>query len=430
MKPEQLAQSSDRYDTVIVGAGLAGLTAARVLTDAGQRVRILEASDDVGGRVRTDLVDGFRLDRGFQVLLSAYPEVARSLDLASLDMRWFDAGAVAWVDGEGYRFADPIADRSISTAIEAARSPVMSVADKMRLLKLRAALSRGPVSRLLRAPEQSTAERLDALGFTDAAQQRFLRPLFAGIQLDPTLSTSSRMFTTILRTLTAGPSGVPNLGMGQISAQLAGRLPADTVTCDARVMRVEPRMVALADATIRADQVVVATDGPTAARLLGTQDPGSRSVSCLWFACDIPPTTHRSIVLDGASTGPVLNVAVMSNIAPAYAPAGRHLVALACPGDTSSDLVTTASAQMVNWFGSPVHDWELLRVDRIEHGQPDQSPPFAARKRTKVADGLWVCGDHRDTGSIQGAMFSGRRTADAILGRPPTVAEAQTRSRV
>ena len=414
-------QLPDRVDTVIVGAGLAGLSAARHLQNAGQSVAVLEASDGVGGRVRTDDVDGFKLDRGFQVLLTGYPEVRRMLDLGALDMHHFDPGAVVQRDGHAHAIGDPF--QQPLTAFESLRSQAIPLADKLRLLRFRLKVRRGPARRLLRSPEQTTLERLHALGFSTRAIESFFNPLFAGIQLDPTLETSSRMFEIIFRTLSDGRTGVPNRGMGAIAHQVHASLADATVTTGVHVHAVRPGHVTTADGVVHADNVVVATDGPAAARLLDINEPGSNRVSCLWYASDIPVVAHRSIVLDADNSGPVRNLAPLSNVAPGYAPSGRHLIALACPGDTSTGLVQAANVQMRGWFGPSVADWELLRVDRIDHAQPTQSPPLQARQRLQLDDGLWVCGDHRDTASIQGAMFSGRRVADAITGRPPSVAE-------
>lgn len=413
-------QLPDAVDTVVVGAGLAGLCAALRLHEAGQTVAVLEASDGVGGRVRTDVVDGFRLDRGFQVLLTAYPEVQRTLDLRALDLRTFTPGAEVWLEGQGYSIGDPFRDPSM--LLETVKSPILPFADKLRILRLRAKVARGGYARLLRSPEQTTADRLNAMGFSDKAITRFFGPLFAGIQLDPELSTSSRMFEVIFRSLAEGASGVPSLGMGRISAQLGERLPEGTVHLNTPVQIVGPGRCVTTDGTITANDVIVATDGPTAARLVGIDDPGSVPVACLWLGADIPPTTGKAIVLDGTNTGPIRNLAVMTNVAPSYAPAGRHLIAAACPGDISTDLASTAVTQLTEWFGPQVSKWELLRIDRIAHGQPVQRPPLKPRQRTKLDDGLWVCGDHRDTGSIQGAMFSGRRTAEAVLGLPKATA--------
>ena len=413
-------QLRDHVDTAIVGAGVAGLSCAKRLLQAGQTVTVVEQSDGVGGRVRTDVVDGYRLDRGFQVLLTAYPEVQRSLDLTALEMQMFTPGAVMWIGGQGYEIGDPFRDRS--ALIETIKSPVLPFADKLRILRLRTKVRRGEARRLFGKPEQSTAERLQSLGFSENTVTRFFGPLFSGIQLDRDLATSSRMFDIIFRCLSEGDTGVPRLGIGALADQLATPIPADQLLLNTSATGVAPTQVQTADGIISADQVVVATDGPAASQLVGTPDPGSNSVSCVWFSADIPPTTSTAIVLDGTNNGPVVNLAVMTNVAPSYAPQGRHLIAAACPGTMADDLATQATAQLRDWFGKSVDDWTVLRVDRIAHGQPKQPPPLHPRQPIKLQDGLWVCGDHRDTASLQGAMFSGRRTAEAILGLPPAVA--------
>ena len=416
-----LLQLPDSVDTAIVGAGVAGLSCARRLVQAGQTVALIEASDGVGGRVRTDVVDGYRLDRGFQVVLTAYPEVQRAIDLKALDMHMFNPGAVAWIDGQGYELGDPFRDRA--KLLETIRSPVLPFPDKLRVLRLRTKVRRGEARRLFGKPEQTTAERLESLGFSETAVTRLFGPLFSGIQLDRDLTTSSRMFDIIFRCLSEGDTGVPRLGVGALTDQLGDALPDGTLLLDTAATAVTATTVQTADGSVSADNVVVATDGPSASALLDITDPGSNPVSCIWFSADIPPTTTRSIVLDGSNTGPVINLAVMTNVAPSYAPPGRHLIAAACPGTMSLELEDQARSQLKGWFGAVVDDWTTLRIDRIEHGQPKQAPPLRPRQRTKLDDGRWVCGDHRDTGSLQGAMFSGRRTAEAILGLPPARAQ-------
>lgn len=405
-------------DVAVVGAGLAGLACATTLARRGIDVAVVEASDGVGGRVRSDRVDGFTLDRGFQVLLTAYPELHRQVDLAALELREFDPGALVWRSGRGSAVADPF--RAPRHALATALAPIGSPIDKLRIALLRRQLRSCHPAELLRGDDRTTAEALAERGFSTAMIERFFRPLVGGIQLDPDLQASRRMFDIIFRMLADGAATVPARGMQALSDQLAAALPKGSVHLDSPVAEVSPGVVHIADGRrVEARSVVVATEGPAAVTLLGADRLGvpevrSRPVGCVWFAADRAPTDTRMIVLDGGSTGPVLNVAVMSNVAPEYAPPGRHLIAAAMPGHVEGDLVGAARRQLRGWWGSQVDAWEHLRTHRIAHGQPDQSPPLRPRRRVTLGDGLYVCGDHRDTASIQGALHSGRRTAEAL----------------
>jgi protoporphyrinogen oxidase len=407
-------QDGDPLDCIVVGAGLAGLATASMLHRAGRRVLVLEASDDIGGRVRTDHVDGFTLDRGFQVMLTAYPEAHRQLDLDGLRLRSFEPGALVMLDGKAHVVGDPF--RRPRTMTTTALAPIGSPLDKARLLRQRYRVQREHPVRLLGGDDTSTIGALRAEGFSPRMIDRFFRPLFGGIQLDPTLTTSRRMFDVILRMLLDGESAVPATGMGAIPRQLAGSLPPGTVRCGQRVTAVTPRSVATNEGALwRARTVVVAAEGPVASELLSLPPVGSRSVGCVYFAAARAPVDHRLVILNGSGEGPALNVAVMSNVAPEYAPAGQHLIAAATPGDIGDDLEGRVRAQLRSWWGTPVDGWRHLRTYRIAHGQPDQSPPFNPRQRVALTDGLFVTGDHRDTGSIQGALYSGRRCAAAVI---------------
>ena len=407
---EQLPHSAD---VVIVGAGLAGLVAARTLERNGVSAVILEASDGVGGRVRSDTVDGFVLDRGFQVLLTGYPEIHRHLDIAALDLRAFEPGALVWREGRGTVVGDPF--RRPRTLVSTATASIGSVADKARIALLRAKLLRSDPRDLLRGDDIPTLSALRGLGFSSRMIDRFFRPLVGGIQLDPSLATSRRMFDVIFRTLADGDSAVPAGGMGMISHQLASRLVRTPVHLDTPVVSVEPgRVVVAGGRSVSARNIIVATEGPVAARLLGLPPVGSRSAGCVYFSADVAPVDGAYVILDGHGHGPVYNVAVMSHVSPAYAPAGKHLVAAALPGTVDGDLESAARRQLRSWWGPQVDNWRHLRAYRIEHGQPDQTPPFHPKKQVSLGNGIFVCGDHRDTGSIQGAMFSGRRCAEAV----------------
>jgi phytoene dehydrogenase-like protein len=401
-------------DVVIVGAGLAGLSAAREIQRHGLSVIVLEASDAVGGRVRTDIVDGFQLDRGFQVMLTAYPELQTQVDMRALDLRPFDPGALVWRNGKGHAVSDPF--RKPQTLATTAFAPIGSVFDKARIVVLRARVLRRKSAVLLGGQDVSTDVALRAFGFSTKIINRFFRPLFGGIQLDPHLATSRRMFDVIFRSLSEGQSVLPSRGMHALPLQMASRLSEGTIHLNTRVNTVEGAKVTLASGeSITARAVVVATDGPTASSLLGIPLVESRKVGCVYFSADAPPTKEKYVVLDGTGNGPVLNVAVISNVAPSYAPADKHLIVAALPGVTDGDLEAMSRQQLRSWWGPQVDSWKHLRTYVINHGGPVQKPPFSPKQRVDLGNGLFVCGDHRDTGSIQGAMFSGRRCGEAVV---------------
>jgi len=413
----------ERVDVAVVGAGLAGMAAAHEVVESGRSVVVLERSDGVGGRVRTDEVDGFLLDRGFQVLLTAYPELNRQVDLHALDLRRFEPGAVVY-NGDTFapdRFrvvGDPL--RRPRTLFETVLAPVGSVADKARILAQRFALQRAHPRDLLKGADRSTRTALLDDGFSEEIIEQFFEPLVGGIQLDPSLETSRRMFDVIFRCLIVGDVAVPARGMGQLAAQLADRLPDDTIYLNCAVSAVQAGSVVLDDGrSLAADRIVVATEGPAAAVLLGLSTVESNPATCVWYAADASPLPSPLdtpyVILCSASAGPALNVVPMSVVAPGYAPAGQTLIAAACPGIYDPDVEPEVRDQLRTMFGPLADELRHLRTDAIAHGQPRQHPPFSPKQRVALGDGLFVCGDHRDTASLQGALFSGRRCGQAVV---------------
>jgi predicted NAD/FAD-dependent oxidoreductase len=404
--------AGEQPDVLIVGAGLAGLAAATTLHRAGRSVRVLEASDGVGGRVRTDVVDGFRLDRGFQVVLTAYPALGELLDVDALRLRRFSPGALVWT-GEGFhRVGDPFRDPA--SLLSSALAPVGSLADKARLAALLVRLRRSTAQDVLRRPDVSTVEALRASGFGDGMVDRFFRPLLGGIQLDLDLGSSRRMADIVLRCLAIGDAAVPDAGMGAIPDQMASALPPATVDLRTPVRALRPGAAQTDGDEVHAARVIVATEGPAAADLLGLPPVRSRSASAVWFAAPTAPVADRRIVLDGTGRLPAANVAVMTNVAPGYSADGQALVVAACPGADVPDVEPPVRAQLRDWWGPQVDTWTHLRTDHIAHAQPDAAPPFHPKRTVALGDGLFVCGDHRDTPSIQGALFSGRRCGEAV----------------
>lgn len=387
---------------VVIGAGVAGLCCALHLQRAGALVQVLEASDDVGGRVRTDVVDGFRLDRGFQVLLTAYPEARAMLDYDELDLRPFRAGALVRVNDRFERLCDPL--RHPTEVLATLRARVGTLRDKLRTLRLR---RRGP-----RDASGTILQTLRAEGFSDAMIESFFRPLFAGITLDRDLAGPGSWFSYLYDLFGRGDTAVPAAGMGAVPRRLAARLPAGAIRLNTPVESVGTREVALGNGeTMPARAVVVATEARAAARLLGAEPPPpGRAVTCFWFAAEEAPLPDALLVLNGEGAGPVNDLTVMSNVAPTYAPDGRALVCANVIAD-APDAEPAVRDQLVSWFGPAVTGWRLLRRDVIRDALPAQADSAPAR----VRPGIFACGDYRESPSLQGAMESGRRAAEAVL---------------
>lgn len=401
-------------DVIVVGAGLAGLRCAGLLADVGLDVEVLEASDGVGGRVRTDRVDGFRLDRGFQVLFEGYPEARRALDYAALDLRAFAPGADVWWDGRMRTLGHPLRDpRSLPQAVRSGLGGPGDALAAGRWLRESRHLATAT------AAETTADARLRDLGFSEAAREHLLRPLYAGVFLDRELGVSSHLLDQAFMFMATGRTSVPALGMGAIADQLAARLPAGAIRLGAAVEKVGKRTATVAGASRQraTHAVVIAGGAGDAAALADLEVPEPRGSSCLWFAADRAPAGRR-IVLDGDGEGPVNNVAVMSKVAPHYAPPGRHAIAASCVGlpfpDDDATLEQAARTQLDRWFDGAAATWELLRVDRIPWAQHAQPPGSLGTGARWLREGVVLAGDGTENASIDGALRSGRRAAELI----------------
>ena len=405
----------DAVDVVVVGAGLAGLNAARTVAAAGRSVLVCEASDDVGGRVRTDVVDGFLVDRGFQILNTYYPALRAAVDLAALDLRRFEPGAAVRTEDGGLR-------RVARTPPGLARAAVT------RLLGLRGKLGIAAFSarsvlvgpqRLARAAARSAAADLARFGIPAADVDRFVRPFLSGVLGDADLATSSRVVSLFWRTFALGDLTLPSRGIGAMTAHVAARLPAGTVALDTPVREVAPGSVTTDAGTVRAGAVVVATEGTDAAGLLGTrvEAPRTFALTSHYHVTDQPPTRRGLLHLDGTG-GPVVNTMVLTAAAPSYSPDHRHLVVSTVLGAEALP-EPRLRAELERIWGVGTAHWEHLATRRIPHALPAALPPTppGLRRPVDLGDGLFVAGDHRDSPSVQGALVSGRRTAQAALAR-------------
>lgn len=406
---------SSNPEFLIIGGGLAGLSAAGVLHRDDREVLILEASDEVGGRVRTDLVEGFKLDRGFQVLLTAYPELNKHLDLDALDLQLFEPGALIFRDGHFDQLVDPF--RRPTALPRALASSSLTLKDKILLLSLRRRLARMTATSWSRSSDTSIETKFMEIGFSDTAIRQFFFPLLSGIQLTQKLEGSGRLGFLILRTLFSGDAAVPAGGMAQIPRQLAGTLPPGTIHTSCSVERIEGQTIFASDGQkYRPKTLIMATDGPTATQLLGIPLKESRPQSCAYFAAPTAPSSSRAILLNGESRGPARNVAVLTNVAPSYGPKNCALIAVVLPGAYEPNCADLVKPQMRLWFGEQVDNWQHLRTYTIAHGQPVFEVGSSMRSPNHLGDNRFICGDHRDTPSIQGALVSGRRLAEDLIG--------------
>ena len=413
-----MAERKDRV--IIVGGGIAGLACARRLNARGVRVRVLEATGRVGGRLKTDRKDGYLLDRGFQVLQTAYPEARRVLDYQRLGLRHFAPGAMVRIRGHFYSLADPL--RRPGALFDTLTAPIGSLTDRLRLLRLASRVTRGPLDGLFRQPESTAMQFLRAEGFSDTMIRRFFRPFFGGVCLDPQIQASSRVLQYVLRMFTRGEAALPAGGMEQIPHQLAADLPMDCLRTGVRVRQVYRNGVTLDDGTVMpARAVVVGTEAPEAEKLLGlTHACRSVAETCLYFSCDRADWHSSFLMLNGEGRGPINNIAFPSRVSSAYAPAGKSLagvVVLGNPDGGDAALIDRVRAQLVDWFGPQADNWDHLQTYRITHALPDQSPP--TRNPTcpdpRVRPGLFFCGEHGSLPGIQWALVSGRLAADAVL---------------
>ncbi|MCF1599203.1 NAD(P)/FAD-dependent oxidoreductase [Streptomyces muensis] len=430
-------------DVVIVGAGVAGLSAAHRLTSAGVRTAVLEAAPCPGGRMSTEKIDGFRLDRIGQLLSTSYPELRLTPGLDALALRPFAPGVLLHSDGRRHRagaFAKPRSARGALHAVRAlasaprtasvrgipgptalprvrAGAPLGTAVDQARLGAALARLATAPVERLLARPELPAAQALAARGVPTRTIDGFLRPLLAALLCDPDLTTSSRCADLALRAFASGRLCVPESGAEALPELLAQALPPGTVHTGVRVTSIATTSVTTAEhGEIRCRAVLLATDARTAAELLpGLRVPDFHPVTVVHHTTDEPPTTGASLLLDADRGGPVAHTAVISQVDPTRAPAGRALISSTVLGTPPPDIDTAVRMHLSRLYGTSTTRWETLAVHHTPEAVPAMRPPHDLRRPVRLLAGLYVCGDHRDTSTIQGALHSAHRAAAAIL---------------
>jgi phytoene dehydrogenase-like protein len=398
-------------DVVIVGGGAAGLAAARELTAVGVEVLLLEAGPRLGGRIVTDSVDGFRLDRGFQVVNTGYPALADFVDVPRLDLCLFDHAVLVADDRGRHLLADP----RRHLAVPALRELPVSITGLLKLALLSARLGYGDAGKLKAEPETEAAAYL-ARRLDDATVRTLVEPFLTGVFGADPLRTSSRVLTMIWRSFVRGRVGVPAAGMESLIEALARPLPTDIVRLNTVVTAVDGRQVRTTEGVVQARAVIVATDPAAAAGLLpGLPVPAQRVLVTTYHAADESPADRPVLLIDGTGRSGIANSVVLSLAAPGYAPPGRHLIATTAPAEAVLD-EPALRRQLADLYGRPTGSWEHIATVRAEPGLVTAPPPQGRlRKPVRLSDTLFVAGDHRDTPSLQGALVSGRRAARAVL---------------
>ena len=406
---------------VIIGGGVAGLACAQTLQEHNREYIVLEASDRPGGRVQTDVVDGYRLDHGFQVLQTGYPELTPFLDLEDLRLQSFPSGVLVRYNNTFNTFADPRKyPINIGSTIKA---PFGSLMDTFRLLKLVRRITSRSFEELFEEQEEPAIDYLQRLGFSERFINTFFLPFFAGACLERKLTASSRVMNYLIRVFAGGDATLPEFGMAEIPQQLITALPPAAIRCNSRVVRISGSTVTLESGELlEASKIVVATEECSAAQLVKSNKVRkSIGETCLYFSTDwIPPHQNPFLILNGDEPGPINNVAFPSLISSRYAPAGRTLVA-AIVLDTEmregDDLERSVRNQCKNWYGNVVDTWEHIRSYHIEHALPEQTPPTHSpyKKPEQSNSHLQICGEYQRIPGLQWSLISGRLAAQNIV---------------
>lgn len=408
-------------DVVVIGAGLAGLRSARRLEELGRSVVVLEASDEVGGRVRTQTIDGFLCDRGFQVLNPAYPALRASVDLAALDLHSFGVGAIVRSGDRATTLAHPL--RHPGLAVQTVSSMHVTASDIIALARwLGPTLVRPDAGAAGR--DQRLDDSFDGVGLTGPLRRDLLDTFLAGVLADSSGGSSANYVRQLVRYFALGAPGLPADGMRALPSQIAASLhePVRLATAAREVKETSGGVRVVTDrGAILARAAIVAVAPNELPELTGEDAPATHGLTTWWFRATGQPKTGPFLLIDasragGGPAGPIWNTAVISEVAPSYAPEGQHLVQATTLLDRMDGLASEADIRrdLARLYGTSTANWEVLAHDVIPHTLPAQPPPLTDRGPARIAANLIVTGDHRESGSIQGALVAGERAASVV----------------
>ncbi len=399
---------TSELDAVIVGAGMAGLACAEDLVGAGWSVRVVEAGDQPGGRMRSDTLDGFVLDRGFQVFNPGYPQVRARIRPGALGLGRLSRGFLLCGGGARRRFSHPLDGLGLWRDLSTGRLGGVGDLAKFGLYTGRTML--GGARRIKAQPDVSARRAWEQAGCSAQFIDGALRPFFAGVFLEDELATSSRVLGLVWRSMLRGSATVPAAGIGAVARHLADRLPAGTVEYERPVREITDEGVVFADGrALGANRVIVATD-PGAARSLLPSLPqaATNGVTTFYHATPRAPMDEPLLLVDADSA--VLNTVVISNVQPGFAPPGYALVSTSVAG-TDPMAEPDVRARLGALYEADTSTWEMLARYDIPSALPRMTPPWPLTRSTRISADRHVCGDYRATGSVQGALASGARAA-------------------
>ncbi|MEM6893776.1 MAG: NAD(P)/FAD-dependent oxidoreductase [Bacteroidota bacterium] len=406
----------EAYKIAIIGAGVSGLTAAIVLENHGYAPEIFEASDAVGGRVRTDVVEGYQLDRGFQVLLTAYPMVSKYLDTKALEVQPLRSGALIASNGKKYAFGDPT--RDLGFLWSTSTFPLASFRDKLLIWKLNRKLKKESLEHIFEQPEQTTLEFLKDYGFSDAVINAFFKPFFSGIFLEDRLKTSSRMFCFVYKMFGEGLAVIPKRGIQAIPDQLKKQLQKTKIHLDSRVKTLKEGEIHLENGTVHKNHLaIVATEASALIPALKKQAIAWKSCDTLYFEVE-KRSIDSPIIGLSADTGSLVNNIFYPNSIDAKTKGNHELLSVTVVQEhnlSESDLIPAVERELESQFG--IQPLRHLKSYKIAKALPDiQNLQYnLAETETRLNSRIFLCGDVLLNASLNAAMISGEQAAMGII---------------
>jgi protoporphyrinogen oxidase len=397
---------------VIIGAGIAGLTCAKYLKDCGIEALILEASDGIGGRVKTDIIMGCKLDRGFQVLLTSYPDAEKLLNYNDLQLQKLPSGARIRSGNDFFVMPNPLKD--IWTAPQALFSPVGSLFDKLKVLQLNSDTRNASEPNV--KSDETTISFLQNFGYSETMINRFFKPFFRGVFLEKELNTNSSFFKFLYKLFAKGDVAIPKNGMHMIPEQIASHLSPNQIRLNTAVKKIDGKTIYLENGeTIEAEKIVLATDANAAAKLLGEESKTQfNATTCMYFTSDVPLKMKGEpyLIINSNTDELIDHILPISDVVPSYAPSGKTLISVSIVGnkEVSEEKVL---AELNKWFGNE-NDWKHLNTYKIPEALPQFFQDSAIESSLRIDENLYRCGDYTAYPSLNAAMKTGREVAEIL----------------